>query len=1183
MRLKQLYIKGFKSFAEETVINFEHDVIGVVGPNGSGKSNIVDAIRWVLGEQKGKELRLERMSDVLFNGTKKKKKSKVAKVSITFENDKNLLPTEFSTITISRLLFRTGESEYRLNDVPCRLKDIHNILVDTGIGSNSYAIIALGMVDDILANKDNARRKMFEQAAGISKFKKRKKETLNKLKNTNADLERVEDLLSEIESNLKALEKQAKRTERYYKLKEEYKNRSIQYALLSTRDNISRGVELNAAIEQAKDALAKLQAETAGLEAKIQKDRNAQLEFEMNLSGQQKALNEIVEELRRHEALKNSKIHERNFLERENASLIQLEEKDQQLLKALQEQLDEARKLLHDTRDEQRAFDRNLEELNRRRAALNQNNSAAKEGLESLVRRKNEEAQRRYELEKEIAIIETEMNNLQQKLSQRQAESAAHTDKIENLLIQIEKSAQLIEDKSKERDHLKAVIEAQTLEQEQLAKERQSIEEKLRQIVRTLDAKSNEFGLIESMVEKMEGSPESIKFLAKQKRWSDTAALFSDILLVDDTYRVCMENYLEPYLQHYVVDTEDEALRGIRLLTETQQGRANFFVLDRVSVIDRKQSPSVGRWASSVVSVEAKYQNLLDNLLANVIIVDKPEDVEKVEGQNYTVLRSDGSYIRKGPKISGGSVGLFEGKRIGRKKQLEQLQKEIKKLRKSEEKLDSELLKVSSKLERIKLKQLMPALDKAQVELHRLEQNKVALDIELTNLQKDVADNKQFNQDSIDELTVLKNKKVKLSKALDEQIQTIQTLDKDILQADVSYQDMVRSMNEIQAKFNEESIKQIRFQNKRSEWEREVEFCTNRIKEITQEQTNRKNKLKANDQKIESLNVELKHLEDSLIKAYEAKKEEQRKLSDKEKNYYKGRELLHKSEEVLRNLHRSINQQQAKLSDLNQTYNEIQLELSGVRERLMVEFEVELDRLRIQDFDITLDFESLRSEVERLRKRIHQFGDINPMAIEAYREIEERYLTIKTQRDDIVDAKESLLQTIDEIQTSATEKFMEAYERVRIYFQDVFRSLFTEDDTCDLILLDPENPLDSEIEIIAKPKGKRPKSLSQLSGGEKTLTATALLFALYLLKPAPFCVFDEVDAPLDDANVEKFNRIINKFSEFSQFVIVTHNKQTMAAVDVIYGVYMEETGVSGLSPVDFSTFQYDGILRTIEG
>jgi len=414
------------------------------------------------------------------------------------------------------------------------------------------------------------------------------------------------------------------------------------------------------------------------------------------------------------------------------------------------------------------------------------------------------------------------------------------------------------------------------------------------------------------------------------------------------------------------------------------------------------------------------------------------------------------------------------------------------------------------------------------------------------------------------------------------EIESVQNnLDTQLADADSSYQDMLSTLNAIQAEYNEKQILKIQRDNKKAELEREIHFNNQRVDEIRAEVSELTTTSEKLQLEITAADTTIVELEASVLSEDTRRKEEQAKLSEQETDYYNSREKIHGQEDELRDLNKKVSAGQRMLTELKEEFNEVKINLSSVRERLRVEFDVDLDDVSKERDVEEADPILLGEKVEKLRKRINNFGEINPLAIEAYKEIEIRFNSISDQRNDILDAKESLLQTIEEIEQTATAKFLEAFDKVRTHFIEVFRSLFKAEDNCDLILIDPSNPLESEIEIIAKPKGKRPKSLSQLSGGEKTLTATALLFALYLLKPAPFCVFDEVDAPLDDANIEKFNRIIKKFAEQSQFIIVTHNKSTMAAVDVIYGIYMETMGISNLSQVDFRHLEHSSVLATI--
>ena len=513
MRLRSLMIKGFKSFADETVLHFNKDVIGVVGPNGAGKSNVVDAIRWVLGEQKSKELRLSKMTDVIFNGTKKRKAGQSAAVTLTFENTKNILPTEYQNVSISRHLYRSGESEYRLNGVACRLKDIRSLFVDTGIGSNSYAIIALGMVDDILSDKENARRRMFEQAAGISKYKTRKKETLNKLKATTVDLDRIEDLLFEIEGQLKSLKSQARRTQKFFDLKEKYKELSIQYALISSQTLKEKFDATNKKLQEEKDKYLKLEVEIRTAEADLEKIKKDNLDNEQTLSNRQKKLNELVAAIRNKE---NEKSLLDQSIKYKTQSLSQLKKQIEEHQVITANYQTEIAKLMSSVTESQEVFNNHKQELDDAKSKLDSirtEHSSAKNSHDDRERKRQEIERRIFDSEKAIAIFTNNLDNLKLELERSKVFFESRAVEYNQQKEQNEKLDQQIELVIKEIESIKTL---ESNRQEKLQNSRLEIEvlkEEKGRIARVLDSKSNEYQLLKDMVESMEGFPESIKFL----------------------------------------------------------------------------------------------------------------------------------------------------------------------------------------------------------------------------------------------------------------------------------------------------------------------------------------------------------------------------------------------------------------------------------------------------------------------------------------------------------------------------------------------------------------------------------------------------------------------------------------------------------------------------------------------
>ena len=836
MKLSKIEIKGFKSFGDKTIINFNDGVTGVVGPNGCGKSNVVDAIRWVLGEQKTTLLRSDKMENIIFNGSKSRKKLNLAEVSITFDNTKNLIPTEYSNVSITRKYFRSGESEYFLNDIKCRLKDITNLFLDTGITSNNYAIIELSMVDNILNDKDNSRMKLFEEASGISKFKKRKKETLNKIDYTDKDLERVDDLIHEIEKNLRSLKRQSEQTKKFYELKDKYKKLSINLAIKTTEEKTIRLNKLKTDLKKIEVNDVKLSSGIAKKNANLESLKSSLISFEKELMKKQKVVNDKLERIRKHEENKKIKKEKLKFLEIKS------------------------------------------DELNKKIKLDEESNSRSLFSIESI--------------KKEILQEENSLQKLSKKLNKTKEEFSKFEKEIDN----------------------------------------------------------------------------------KQIKTSS-------------------------------LDEINEKFRSINFNLKSIQEKKNQIIsLIQIEEMNKKE----------IILKLNSFEKKIDEILSNVNFIEK-----SFSNENKELIKLNKQFTKKSKDLS-----------------------------------NEEIL---------------------------------------------------FNK--------IKNKINSLTNELD-------------------YKSSTYDYNLKQIKNNKKELLNTKDQIKNS-------------KNITSDKDN------------------------LLIDLYNQKDKLEIELNNYENDYQKTRDEIDKIDAEIK-LNRDKKEQNLLL--INEHKNEIhdlELDLNSVSERIKVEFELNILDLKLDEgvFE-NKSIEIVENIILKTKEKIDKIGQINPLALETYNEMKERHEFITKEKNDLLEAKESLLKTITEIDKNATETFLDSFEKIKKYFKDVFRSLFIEDDDCDLLLSDHNSPLESSIDILAKPKGKKPISINQLSGGEKTLTATSLLFAIYLLKPAPFCIFDEVDAPLDDNNIDKFNRIIKKFSKDSQFIIVTHNKRTMMNTDIIYGITMPEQGVSKVVPVD---------------
>ena len=1176
MQLSKLEIKGFKSFADKIVINFDEGITGIVGPNGCGKSNVVDSIRWVLGEQKTSALRSEKMENIIFNGTSQRAAQQMAEVSLTINNTKNILPTEYSQITITRRLYRSGESEYLLNGVACRLKDITNLFLDTGVASNSYAIIELGMVDDLLNDRDNSRRMLFEEAAGISKFKKRKKETLKKLEDTDTDLERVEDLLFEIEKNMKSLEKQAKQTEQYYKIKEDYKEKSISLAKVVVNKQKEKFNTISKQVEGENDRKTKLTVDIAEKEALIEKSKADLVLKEKTLSSRQKAINEHVSNIRLTESDKQIKNERLRSLNDRATSL-----KDQ--IDQDRKSNERARFSIQSLESEHQLAQGILSEITSKVETLKSDYEIQKtatytlqgeaDALRQVHRTRQEES---FEVNKGVEIREIQVSSFKQELER----TATDTNQQSASLQEFDKKLVVLQEdvgkKTVYLDKLKREEEDVITRISSLEKTIEMIREEMTETGRKLDARQNEYQLTKSLVENLEGFPEAIKFLKKNVAWTKNAPLLSDVLSTSEEYRVAIENYLEPYLNYYIVDHESEAYEAINILSDASKGKANFFILDsfeKFASSPVEMYPPNSFPATQIIEFDPKYTKLMSFILDKVYFYEG--DVKNIPAEdNNTFITKSGKVTKRKFSLSGGSVGLFEGKKIGRAKNLEKLEKEIKELGKKVDDVRYSLVDRQRELERLRNNTLKQQIEEAQNSIKLVNDEFISVKTKQEQFSHMLNHADLRREDILEKID-------SLLKELDELRPRAQNAQHELRQQEERMKVMVADLtaqNELlsqkSANYNEQNIFFHQQENRVKSVEQEIRF-----KQESMEQSGIRievnvEELKKSDEEVKLIVETTQHSDETLINLYAQKEDMEKGLTEAEKEYYSGRGEIDQFEKDLREVSHQRQNIDTVLMELQNQLSESRLQLNSVKERLSVEFNIDLDSVVEKSSPeeaeelLKLDEEKLRNDVTKIREKLDNMGPINPMAMEAYNEIKERNDFINVQKDDLLKAKESLFTTINEIEVVASETFMLAFNQIKEHFIKVFRSLFNEGDDCDLRLVDPSKPLDSEIDIIAKPKGKRPLTINQLSGGEKTLTATALLFSMYLLKPAPFCIFDEVDAPLDDANIDKFNTIIRSFSKESQFVIVTHNKRTMTTTDVIYGITMIEKGISRVVPVD---------------
>ncbi len=1175
MRLKSLEIKGFKSFADKTVVRFDEGITGIIGPNGCGKSNIVDSIRWVIGEQKISHLRSENLESLVFNGSKTRSASGLAEVNLTFENTKNLLPTEFNTVTITRKFYKSGESEYRLNDVQCRLKDIQNLFMDTGISTDSYAIIELGMVDDLIKDKDNSRRRMLEQAAGISIYKTRKKEAKLKLDATEQDLARIEDLLFEINNQLKSLESQAKKAEKYHEIKKEYREVSIELAKAALEGFNVTYKDLNLQHDEETDKRLKAETEIKNEEARLENERLSLIGKEKQLQQMQLVFNEMVQQVRTKENEKNLSAQRIAHLKEKESGLKEFLQKAGGQQKGVEEGIQFTTSQLQE--EEQRLVQLQ-DELNRLRQAADEKRNVLDEKRLAVDQHRNEQqlVQRsQFDAEKKVAVADTSVNNLQRMIGQID-EERKHRDTQRNHL----ESERIIKEKelSIKKVDLEQLQQHQENTKDQILQTQSVLDvlrNKLAEENRKLDSKKNEHDLLKSMIDSMEGYPDSVKFLHNNINWNYNSPILSDILYVKEEYRTALENVLEPYLNYYVVENLQAGLQAVHLLDDNKKGKANFFLLDKLSTSDTNNSNSHflegGIPALSVVEIDEKYKSLAEHLLGNVFIAESEAILENSNG--FVVIEKNGRYVKGKYSLTGGSVGLFEGNKIGRVKNLEKIQEEINVQDGVAELLRADIQARHNEVIAFNEDLRESAIRDTEQEISALTNQVFALQNKLENLHA----SQNSSQHKVEELSLQMqqtNSSVEdVRNELAGFLQQLQVIAVNFSGAEETFKSAEADYNTANAAYNESNLTATKQQSKISSLKQELEFKNNQLQDLNKQIETNTEQLTETSQSINHSEEEFKLLEESLYQLMHSKEDEEKKLNEADQAYYNFRNALNEKESELRHKLKEKEHTEHLLGEIKDKLNDLKLQLAGMKERMLVEFRINIEDVLGDARTSDTPLEELQEKSDRMKKRLENLGEVNPTAIEAYTEMKKRYDFIVEQRNDLVTAKESLLKTIEEVELTANQKFLETFNTVRGHFQKVFQTLFTEDDQCDLVLENPDNLAETGIDVIAKPKGKRPTSLTQLSGGERTLTATALLFAIYLIKPAPFCILDEVDAPLDDANVGKFTNMIRQFSDNSQFIVVTHNKMTMSTVDVIYGVTMQEPGVSKLVPVDFRSLE----------
>ncbi|WP_018250069.1 chromosome segregation protein SMC [Orenia marismortui] len=1177
MFLKNITIKGFKSFANKVKVDFEPAITGVIGPNGSGKSNISDAIRWVLGEQSAKTLRGAKMEDVIFAGSSKRRALGIAEVTLTLDNRDGSLPIEYKEVTVGRRVSRSGESDYLINNNQCRLKDIKELFMDTGVGKDAYSIIGQGKVETILSENSTDRRELFEEAAGISKHKSRKEEAEKKLDSTEQKLQRIEDIVREIERQVGPLEKESKKAEEYIEYKSELKE--IEVNLLSNKYmKLEEQLDQDIANKQRLSyQLTESKAAVNEYDLRIDKEKESLEELSVSSDRQKDKIFEAKSNVERIEnKLELARQQKSNLLDqgkRLRDEIVKLEDKIEFFREEINNKDEKRRNLLETINEQSLLLDEKEEELSSISIKLEEKLNIKKEFQDNQLNQINKINKEKHELEtanreierhkKEIAKLEDSKRDLKVELDEIQREKKLKEEKLTEIKLNLQEN--------------KEKAEEEKLSNNKLQQELNNLRDEYDDFKDRVKSKESRLKVLEGMEENYQGYYRGVKNLLKYVKESNqlqgVCGVLAELIDTPKDYETAIEVALGSALQNIVVEDDRVGKKAISYLKKNRGGRATFLPLNLVSsrylnsrekdALDINGAIGVAR---DLVSFSDKYKSVVDNLLGRVIIakdIDAAVKISKAADKRVKVVSLDGDVVNPGGSMTGGSRNQ-NNNILGRSREIEDLSKEVKELNIKLSRLEKKGIEKKENL--VKSEDSLTGLNKR---IHSLE-------IEATNYSKDY---QQVSRDLIrlkDEINNRDNEleelKVSISSLRDKIKVLTRSLD-NLTDDDSNIKDVIFKV--------EEDIKSL--ESKKEGLSKEITDLKVRIASLKQEKENISEEINSKEKSITDAENEIKNKEEEItrfkqkVDSLDSKQDEL--LKEKEEmsqKVIKLKEDLDNFRTESKKIKAKIDEYQKESKDIRSKYEKVQEEynkikvdlaqlqvkLENIENRLQEEYELEVYEITSEVEEIK-DYDKAEKTITKLKRSMKRLEPVNLGAIEEYETLSQRFNFLKEQHQDLVESKESLEEVIGEIEEEMKEKFINTFKQVKVEFEKIFTDLF-EGGQAELNLEDEEDLLTTGIEINAQPPGKKLQKLSLMSGGEKALTATALIFSLLKVNPSPFYVLDELDAPLDDANVNRFAEYLRRLSEMAQFIVITHRKGTMAAVNALYGVTMQESGVSQL-------------------
>ncbi|MBS2770978.1 chromosome segregation protein SMC [Anoxybacillus rupiensis] len=1176
MFLKRLDIVGFKSFADRVSIEFVPGVTAVVGPNGSGKSNITDAIRWVLGEQSAKSLRGAKMEDIIFAGSDSRRPLNIAEVTLTLDNEDGFLPLDYQEVSVTRRVYRSGESEFLINQQPCRLKDIIDLFMDSGLGKEAFSIIGQGRIEEILSSKPEERRTIFEEAAGVLKYKIRKKKAEHKLNETQENLHRVNDILHELESQLEPLKIQASIAQDYLEKRNELE--TFEVALIAHEIE-----ELHRQWNHLRDQLTDHQQKEMALSAALQKEeatveqlRDQMTALDESIDGLQQVLLVVSEELEklegRKEVLKERKKNAAQYQKQLEETISSLSEKSGKLCSTLEKEREQLTRI----REELHALQTELKEKQRAFASYD---ISVEEQMERLKSDYIELVHEQASLKNERTHLQALLEKLEKKQSVLTKENEKHLterNRIKEQYIALESKYQQTERKLKEQETQLQQKSAQLAELKQEIEQKESM---LYQAYQYLQQTKSRKEMLEEMQHDYAGFFQGVKEILKaREQLSGIHGAVVELIHVSSKYETAIEIALGGAMQHIVVADEEAARAAIHYLKKHSYGRATFLPMN---VLQPKQLPSeqlaivknhpafVGV-ANELVSYDSIYQTVLAHLLGNVIVTTNlkgANELARLLHYRYRLVTLEGDVVSPGGAMTGGGVAKKTNSLLSRNRELETITDKFRDMEAKTEQL--ELFVQSKKKEAAQREAEMAELRK-QIEERRfaLQEIKSAwreVEWQEKNTSERLALYDEEKAHDEQEMRQLREKITTVEQKLYQMEAKLAEIDEQMQHLTLQKQDEQSSKEALQAAITEQKVAV-------AEKQQLLKHIQEKIAQLTLEQEETEKQLQAAKEDLLTLTDEMnsnvsgeEQLDQLRQQKVQDKQETLELIASRREQRLQYQEMLENSERELKEKKRQYKQLTEIIKDEEVKLNRLDVELENLLSRLREEYMLTFEAAK-EKYPLQMEAEAARKKVKLIKRAIDELGTVNLGAIDEYDRVSERYQFLTEQKSDLQHAKETLHQVIDEMDQEMKKRFLTTFQQIRSHFGDVFQQLFG-GGRADLQLTDSNDLLNTGVEIVAQPPGKKLQNLSLLSGGERALTAIALLFSILKVRPVPFCVLDEVEAALDEANVHRYALYLKRFSSQTQFIVITHRKGTMEEADVLYGVTMQESGVSRLVSV----------------